>query len=155
MKPLNKSDKYEELYQSLGNTKDSLFNSMKDVYVLAALLGAIKENKKKFNKKGGEPIKEGIFNYSDKVILDFIAVNATKDINILKNDEEELNSKSNLLEEYANGGMETLEKYLAEDPLNIDRLIQCVKEIDMELNEFIKPSTEDLLIGLALEIDSL
>lgn len=149
MRVLNKSSEYEDLYQKLGNQKDSLFKSMKDVFLLAAVLGQFKDSRKPYAKKGGDGIKENIFNYNDKIVLDFISVNATKDINILSNDQDEIKCK--LLEEYANGGMEILDKYLADDYLNIDKLIRFVKEIDAELSETIKPNIEDILIGLALD----
>lgn len=154
MRALNKSEEYENLYQNLGHVKDSLFSSMKDVYVFAALIGSVYEGQKKLNKRGGEPIKEGIFNYDDKVVFDFIAINSTKDINILKNDPDEVENKCKLIEECANWGIEKLSQYLNDDPLNIDNLVECIREIDKDLDNLSKGnnSNEDLLLDTLLSM---
>ena len=100
----NKPDEMEAYYQAL--VKDlKLFETHRDVYVVAILLGFINKKKKAVVKMGGEPIKEHLFT-NDKDLLDIVAVLENEDIKILL--KENKDDKMSLLEEYAYGGMEIL-----------------------------------------------
>lgn len=109
---LNKSIEYEAYFKSLGKPdKDAekLFNSMKDVYMLALVVGFKYRKKKEIKRASADPIKLGIFDEHDRVIMDIIALHENikeKDLSLLRSDREE--EKYKLIEEYANGGMEVL-----------------------------------------------
>lgn len=152
MRPLNKSQEFEGLYQDLGNKENKLFNSMKDIYMLAAMIGAKEDKRNPFSAKGGEPIKESIFNDSDKTLMNFIAIDKTKDLNILKDEVDSVEEKAKLIEEYANGGMEILKKYLGEDYLSLDNLIEVLITLDRDLDE-VKPKKDiaDILNSIIIE----
>lgn len=110
MRSLSKSSQYEPYFQKYGNSEEKLFNSMKDVYMLALVLGCLKKNRIPFTEKGGDPIKLSIFNSEDLKIMDLMTLAATEDLNILTKEQEE--EKFKLIEEYTNGGMEILVKEL-------------------------------------------
>ncbi|WP_055070048.1 DNA phosphorothioation-associated protein 4 [Clostridium massiliamazoniense] len=152
MRALNKSQEFEGLYQDLGNKENKLFNSMKDIYVLAAIIGAKEDKRKPFSNKGGEPIKESIFSDSDRTFMNFIAIDRTKDLSILKDEEDSIEQKAILIEEYANGGMEILKKYLGEDYLSLDNLIEAITNLDRDLEE-LKPKKDiaDILNSIVIE----
>ena len=109
---LNKSSEYEPYFQKLGKSdsnSEKLFSSMKDVYMLALVLGFKHKVKKPLKKHGGEGIKLSIFDEHDKVIMDIIALYENckdKDLSLLRLDKED--EKYKLIEEYANGGMKII-----------------------------------------------
>lgn len=152
MKIYNRSSEYEAYYQNLGNSDEKLFNSMKDVYMLALVLGVLNENPNPFQGKGGDGIKETIFNDEDKIAMDYLVLKEFKDINILKNDEETSDEKKAIIEKYANGGMEILMDKLGKDYLDLDNLINVVKEIDNDFNQFKKQDVTDLLGSLIMDV---
>lgn len=97
---LGKSTNMEPYYQYL--VKEGLFDTMKDVMLLAIIIGFKNGSKTPFDKYGGDAIKEHIFK-DDMDFLNIIAVLSTKDIKILLNENKE--EKYKLLEEYAETGM--------------------------------------------------
>lgn len=97
---LGKSANMEPYYQYL--VKEGLFDTMKDVMLLAIVIGFKNDTKVHIDKYGGDAIKEHIFK-DDMDFLNIIAVLATKDIKILL--DESRDDKYKLLEEYAEGGM--------------------------------------------------
>ena len=109
---LNKSIEYEAYFKSLGKPDkdiDKIFNSMKDVYMLALVVGFKYGKKKEIKRASSDPIKLSIFDEHDRVIMDIIALYENireKDLSLLRSDNEE--EKYKLIEEYANGGMEVL-----------------------------------------------
>lgn len=109
---LNRSLEYEPYYKTLGKpdkNKERLFNSIKDVYMLAMVVGFKYKRKKEIKKSAPDPIKLVIFNEEDKVIMDIIALYENineKDLSLLT--DERKDDKYKLVEEYANGGMEIL-----------------------------------------------
>ena len=135
MRGLNKSKENEVLYQELGNKENKLFSSMKEVYVLAALIGGLVNKREAFNENGGDAIKGELFNRVEKTFFDFIAIDSTKDLNILKLDEENEEEKAKLIEGYSNGGMYILKEYLGEEFLNLDNFINAIENIDKFIDE--------------------
>lgn len=135
MRGLNKSKENEELYQNLGNHRETkLFSSMKDVYTLTAMIGLLMDKRKSFKSNGGDAIKENIFSRQDKTFFDFIAIESTKDLEILKKDEETENEKATLIESYSNAGIEILKEYLGTEYLSIDNLLNAVEELDKDID---------------------
>ncbi len=106
-----RSDEYEKFYKALGNSQDSIFDTLKDVMVFCAVL-ALRKNlsAKPFEKRGGDPIRLDIFKSDDRNIIDIIALTVKNDLSILT--EEQSDEKYTLFEEYANAGMAYLvERY--------------------------------------------
>lgn len=145
----------EELFKELGKSdskKDKLFDSMKDVYMLAFLLGMRKNERKKISKKSSDPIKEEIFGEENKIIMDFMALEKTKDINILKKTEEADEYIHNMVEEYANGGIHILYDLLGKSH-DLDKLISIVKTYEDD-NEDIEKARANLEADVFLNLYS-
>lgn len=102
---LGKSAAMEPYYQYL--VKEGFFDTMKDVMLLAIVIGFKNESRIPFVKYGGDAIKEHIFK-DDMDYLNIIAVLSTKDIKILL--EENKEEKYKLFEEYAEAGMNAFVK---------------------------------------------
>lgn len=118
----NKPAEYEPYYQILREEK--IFETHRDIYVVAILLGFISQEKKKLEKVGGEAIKEHLFQ-NDMCLLDIVAVLGTGDIKILLNEKKE--SKMELFEEYAYKGMEILvNNIFVGQHTDIDRVLDYV-----------------------------
>ncbi len=103
----NKPAAYEKYYQIL--IKNEYFETLKDVFMLSAVLGFEIKCRLPFEKSGGDPIKEHIFQQDDFDVLDIIAIQSTGGIEILLNENKD--KRFMLLEEYAHGGI----KYLVDN----------------------------------------
>ena len=78
----NKPEAYEKYYQIL--LRDAkFFTTLKDIFMLAAVIGFKNRVTLPFSKGGGDPIKAHIFDQEDFNIMDIIAIETTKDLNIL------------------------------------------------------------------------
>lgn len=124
---------FEDIYKALGkpdSKKEKIFESMKDVYMLALVLGAINDDSKPLKKKSQDTIKDTIFSSEDKRIMDLISLNSTKDINILKETSDSESLLHDIVERYANGGIKILSEMLKCDYESIDNLITVVKEYE-------------------------
>lgn len=138
----------EEIFKELGKPdikKDKFFESMKDVYMLAFLLGIKNNERLGIKKKSADPIKDEIFGEENKIIMDFIALYLTKDINILKKSVETEEEIHTMVEEYTNGGIYILSDLLKEQSDNLDHLISVVKEFEVNSNGIKKVDIADLL----------
>ena len=138
MSVFNKSEKSDQIFKNLGKNEGKtqrLFDSMKDVYMIAFLLGAIKKEKKVIDKKSQDPIKDVYFNSDDKALMDLITLDLTKDINILNKTSESQEYIHDLVEQYANIGIEELDKLLDNNHFDLDNLIVAIKNYE----DIIKP----------------
>ena len=156
MRSLNKSKENEWLYQELGNKENKLFSSMKDVYTLTALIGGLLNERKSFEGSSGDAIKDSLFSRSEKTFFDFIAIDSTKDLNILKNEFEAQEEKVDLMESYSNAGIKILKEHLGDNYLNLDNLISAVENIDKLIDEYKeteKNSANSLLLGANIRIN--
>lgn len=128
---LNKSLEYENFFKFLGKPdkdQEKLFNSMKDVYMLAIVVGFKNKKKKPLKKSSSDPIKLDIFDEHDKVIMDIIALYENiheQDLSLLRNDRQD--EKYKLIEEYANGGMEILIREICNKGGSLDDLKNFAK----------------------------
>lgn len=142
----------EEIYKSLGKPDgkiEKLFESMKDVYMLALVLGAVNDERIPLKKRSPDSIKEEIFREDNKRIMDLIALNLTKDINILKNTNDSEEIIHNIVEEYSNGGIRILSELLKTDYENLDNLIAVVKEYEENDSKPLKIDLADLLFEVS------
>lgn len=142
MAGFSKSEEKEQIYKNLGKPDskvEKLFESMKDVYMMAFLLGALDEKKVPIKKKG-DPIKDVYFDEDDKLLMDLVALDMTKDINILKKKEDSNEYIHQLVEEYANGGIEKLEELFDGEYFDIDKFVSIIKGYE----KVSKPKTVEL-----------
>lgn len=121
---LGKSSAMEQYYQAL--VKDDFFDTMKDVMLLAIMIGFKENCRIPVTKYGGDAIKEHIFK-DDMDFLNIIAVLTTKDIKILLDENKE--EKYKLLEEYAEGGMNIFVKEVFSGQYtSAERIIEYVRK---------------------------
>ena len=137
---LNRSLEYEPYYKALGKpdkNKEILFNSIKDVYMLAMVVGFKYKRKKPIKKSAPDPIKLiGVFNEEDKVIMDIIALYENineKDLSLLTDEKKE--DKYKLMEEYANGGMEILIREICNKSGSLDDLKNFAKSLSPKIKD--------------------
>lgn len=134
---LNKSLEYEGYFKSLGKPdKDSekLFNSMKDVYMLALVVGFKYKKRKEIKKTSADHIKLDIFEEHDKVIMDIIALYENiheQDLSLLRLDRQD--EKYKLIEEYANGGMEIIIREICNKGNSIDSLKKFAQSLSPQV----------------------
>lgn len=113
-----------------------------------------KDERKKISKKSSDSIKEEIFGEENKIIMDFMALEKTKDINILKRTEKTEEYIHNMVEEYANGGIHILYDLLGKSH-DLDTLISVVKtyEDNNENTESIRANLEaDAFLSLYSQV---
>lgn len=123
---LGKSNDMEPYYQYL--VRENYFDTMKDVMLLAIMIGFKNEQKMPVNKYGGDAIREHIFK-DDIPFLNIIAVLSTKDIKILL--DENKDKKYGLLEQYAEAGMRIFVKEVFSGQYtNIDRILEYVNSFN-------------------------
>lgn len=141
---LSKSYEYEKYFQLLGNSgSDSLFLTMKDVFMTALVLGFKENSLIPFDKTGGEPIKLTIFDEADKNIMDIIALCKDNDLTLLTKERED--EKYNLIEQYANGGMDIIIKNCCKPIPTIDNLKKFVLSYDKNSGTEKKVDISELL----------
>ena len=152
---LNKSLEYEPYFKSLGRPEkdaEKLFSSMKDVYMLALVVGFKMGRKKAINKSSADPIKLTIFDEHDKVIMDIIALYENireQDLSLLRSDRED--DKYKLIEEYANGGMEIIIR----DICNKGARLEDLKKFAQNFNPNIEDNSESIVDILFSEMSSI
>ncbi|MDD3013460.1 MAG: hypothetical protein PHC34_07125 [Candidatus Gastranaerophilales bacterium] len=121
----NKPEAYEKYYQYL--IRDfKFFETMKDIFMLSAVIGFKNNTSLPFPKSGGEPIKDHIFSEEDKNIMDIIAIETRKDLKILLKENQE--EKYKMMEEYAHAGIQYIVKniFIAEEVTDADKLLDFV-----------------------------
>ena len=150
---LNKSEEFENYYQMLGNSKGKLFETMKDVFMLALVIGYLKDSKRPFSRTGGEPIKLTIFDDYDKNIMDIIALDKKKDTSILINEEQAVDEKYRIMEEYANGGMEILVNSFCKPIPSIEKLKEFVESYENNFSVNKKLDIAEMLANAINELD--
>lgn len=124
---VNRSKEYEELYRILGAQPETrLFETMKDVFLVALALGFRDDYRKPLKANAQDGIRLDYFTDEQKSMMDLIAFAAKGDINILIEQDEIIAEKYQLIEEYANGGMQILNEQLRPIP-SYDALKELVE----------------------------
>lgn len=147
---LNKSNEYEPYYKILGSksekNEDQLFSTMKDVYMLALVIGFKNKKRKKIMKPSKDPIKLIYFDEYDKVIMDIVALYTfihDEDLSILRSDRQD--DKYKLVEEYANAGMEVIVNKVCKNGYKLEDLVKFAQSFSVDIDE--KQSAIDILFG--------
>ena len=138
-----KADLFIKLSKTKQKTGDGIFNNNKDLFLFAVSLGYKHKRKVPLEKRENE-IPLSVFQKSKDNLdyIDLIALGDTKDVYILDwNDDEVVDKKLTILEEYANGGLEIIEERLFNNNTDIyDNLLQL-------LNSELKGKISNLDIG--------
>lgn len=147
---LQKENEYEPYYKILGSksekNEEQLFSTMKDVYMLALVIGFKNKKRKKITKPSKDPIKLIYFDEYDKVIMDIVALYTyiqDEDISILRNDRQD--DKYKLVEEYANAGMEVIVNKVCKNGYKLEDLVKFAQSFNTQIDE--EPSAIDILFG--------
>jgi len=124
-----KTDLFMKLSKTKQKTQDGIFENNKDLFLFAASLGYKDEKRRPLLKRDNE-IPLSVFQKSRDNLdfIDLIALGDTKDVYILDWDDEDMVEKKLLIiEEYANRGLEIIEEKLFNNNTNIyDNLLQLV-----------------------------
>ncbi len=124
-----KTDLFMKLSKTKQKTQDGIFDNNKDLFLFAASLG-YKDKKRRPLLKRDSEIPLSVFQKSRNNLdfIDLIALGDTKDVYILDWDDDEMvDKKLTIIEEYANRGLEIIEEKLFNNNTNIyDNLLQLV-----------------------------
>ena len=128
------SKEKEDLFVKLSKTKqktgDGIFNNNKDLFLFSISLGYKYGEKLPLKKRDNGMIHLSVFQKSKHNIdyIDLIALGDTKDFYILDwDDEDVVNKKLAIVEEYANRGLEIIEEKLFNNNTDIyDNLLQLI-----------------------------
>lgn len=126
---VRRNREHEALYKALKEGETGIFDSYKDILMMAACVGFKKEKRVPFDHSA-EPIEWDIFSgKTDLPIINAIALSETGDVNVLLDDDETFDRKFTILEEYANGGFEHLKNRILDAPGDaLDNLIALLDE---------------------------
>ncbi len=124
-----KADLFIKLSKTKQKNRDWIFDNNKDLFLFAASLG-YKDNKRRpLAKRDGE-IPLSVFQRSKDNLdfIDLIALGDTGDVYILDWDDEEIvDKKLTIAEEYANRGLEIIEEKLFNNNTDVyDNLLQLI-----------------------------
>lgn len=129
----NKPEAYEKYYQIL--LRDAkFFTTLKDIFMLAAVIGFKNKVRLPFVKSGGDPIKDHIFGEEDFNIMDIIAIETTHDLNILLSENQD--EKYKMIEEYAHAGIKYIVDniFIGEEIPSKDKFLEFVCQYAPENN---------------------
>lgn len=120
---------HEALYKALKEGESGVFETYKDILMMAACIG-VKLNERVPFDSVAEPIEWDVFSgKTDLPIVNAIALKETGDVSILLDDDETFDRKLTILEEYANGGMEEIKARLLDAPGDaLDNLVAWLYE---------------------------
>lgn len=129
----NKPEAYEKYYQIL--LRDAkFFTTLKDIFMLAAVIGFKNKVRLPFAKSGGDPIKDHIFGEEDFNIMDIIAIETNHDLNILLSENQD--EKYKMIEEYAHAGIKYIVDniFIGEEIPSKDKFLEFVCQYAPENN---------------------
>jgi dnd system-associated protein 4 len=147
----DKSDLFEKLSKTKQKNDEWLFENNKDIFLFAVALGW-KHKKRIPLKKRQTEIPLAVFQKSRDNIhyIDLIALAENKDVYILNwDDEKKVEEKLQIVEEYANGGLEILRNKLFSSSGHLyDNLLLLVKETCGEKQVIDDLTDIDELVGM-------
>jgi dnd system-associated protein 4 len=127
----------EELYKKLTSSDSSLgaFDSYKDLFMLAGVIG-YKIQKKRSFKESLEGIAWSVFNLdTDFTVITSIAILDSKDLTLLRDNDETHDKKLSIFEEYAAEGVSYIYNLLNSSRNASDILYEYVYESRNEMDE--------------------
>jgi dnd system-associated protein 4 len=121
------ADKEELINQLAGDSDDTLFGSMRDLFVFAAALGKAENKSVPLSGSSGDPIRLELFQRDSghELLIQSLAVLGNpEDPEILREDREA--DRVAIFEEFVNGGLEIIQAHL-----NAHRLVRHDDAIQM------------------------
>lgn len=124
---IRRNREHEALYKALREGEAAVFDTYKDILLMAACLG-FKYGRRVEFESTAEPIEWDVFSgRTDAPLVNAIALMETGDVNVLLEDEDTMDRKFRILEEYANGGFEILKNHLLDTPGDpLDNLLSLI-----------------------------
>jgi dnd system-associated protein 4 len=120
MKNIYRDDKHDKIVKLLAEEphpqlKRSIFKTIRELLCFAAVVGYHDGSKKKLGKKTTE-IPGRVFENSDEAldIIYLLALADKKNADILRDENE--NESVSIFEQYANGGLDVIDRWLKENP---------------------------------------
>lgn len=128
----------EELYKKLTSSESPIgaFDSYKDLFMLAGVIGYKIQKKRPF-KETTEGIAWSVFNLdTDYTVITSIAILDSKDITLLRDNDETHDDKLTIFEEYAAEGVNYIYNHILNSSRNSnDVLYEYVYDSRNEMNE--------------------
>ena len=127
----------EELYKKLTSSDSALgaFDSYKDLFMLAGVIG-YKIQKKRSFKESSEGIAWSVFNLdTDYTVITSIAILDSKNLTLLRDNDETHDEKLTIFEEYAAEGVSYIYNLLNSSRNASDVLYEYVYESRNEMDE--------------------
>jgi len=125
-------DKKEKIWDPLVSSDSdiSVFKSYKDLFVLAVCVGYVNNERKPLSEKSGE-IRWEYLTRENKMVIDSIALSESADPKLLiDSNQDYLEKKVTIAEEYANGGIDVLKNELLEKPGSpLENLISYMNKV--------------------------
>lgn len=151
MRAIKRSADQEDLIKALaerphGDTKRSIFMTMRDALAFAAAVGYEKKRRKLLEGKTNE-IPFRIFESKPEVIdfMYLLALMATGDRELLRPTMDSEDKVATIFEEFASGGLEVIGEWLREQPKDIYGAETLIANLQREF--FTKSSSEEVLSG--------
>ena len=121
---------YYKKYASPSTKKEErpLFSRMIDLFLFAAVYGFKHCKPQKISPKPERPFRWSNFNDDDSTLIKAIALNVTKDAEVILNKEKMLR----IVEEYANGGIDELISIIEEPGDKEVHILKLLSEIEDE-----------------------
>lgn len=119
---------YNDLLNKLTDKeKSGIFETYKDALLFAASIGAFKEKSESF-EKSSEPIDYGIFSKrsDNEAFIHLLSIYNRDDIEILS--DEYSDERVTILEEYANAGLEIIDRKLKNSVSTLDAILDLIHE---------------------------
>ncbi|RLL43921.1 DNA phosphorothioation-associated protein 4 [Oceanobacillus piezotolerans] len=113
-----------------------LFNSYKEVFMLAGTIGFLEKKRKPFTSSAEGLLWDNFSLETDEPTINMVALTETQDVNILQDDDETFDKKLRIFEEYAAGGIEILEQKLLEQPkYMLNNLFDMIMNMENDASE--------------------
>jgi len=128
---IRRNREHEADYKALKEGEQGTFETYKDILMMAACIG-FRDGRRESFSSSAEPIEWDVFSESiDLPIVNAMALLETEDPNVLLSDDATMDRKFTILEEYANGGFDTLKRRILESRLDpLDALIELIFEAE-------------------------
>jgi len=127
-------EKKEDIWDPLVSSDSdiSVFKSYKDLFVFAVCVGYVNNDRKSLseNRKQGE-IRWEYLTRENKMVIDSVALSESSDPKLLiDSNQDYLDKKVTIAEEYANGGIDILKNELLEKPGSpLENLISYMNKV--------------------------
>lgn len=147
-----KPEAYEKYYQYLIK-EAKIFSTLKDIFMLSLVIGFRNKTRLPFSKSGGDAIKGHIFSEEDANIMDIIAIETYKDLNILLSENQE--EKYKMIEEFAHGGIKYIVEnvFIGDEITNANRFLEFVCQYSPENSNIKQVDVSSMMSEILADIE--